>query len=148
MQNDTKTKDRVRSNTNWRQNIKIDYLTRDNIKKYSNQSKNKISKRIQHLDTKWDMERTLEINMATLALSGLALSVFVNKRWAILPGVVLGFFVQHAIQGWCPPLPVFRAMKVRTRTEIDEEKYALKAIRGDFKNIKTPDEALIAVKKI
>lgn len=93
------------------------------------------------------MERTLEINMATLAISGLALSVFVNKRWAILSGVVLGFFVQHAIQGWCPPLPALRAMKVRTRTEIEEEKYALKALRGDFKDVKSAEEALIAAKK-
>jgi hypothetical protein len=42
------------------------------------------------------------------------------------------FFVQHAIQGWCPPIPIFRAYKVRTRPEIDREKYALKALRGDF----------------
>lgn len=147
MENLAGTKDRVRKNTSWGQNLKIDNLTRENIKKYSQGSNEEISDRIKVLRKKWDMERTLEVNMATLALSGLALSVFVNKRWAILSGVVLGFFVQHAIQGWCPPLPAFRAMKVRTRTEIEEEKYALKALRGDFNNITTAEEALIAVKK-
>lgn len=94
------------------------------------------------------MERMLEVNMATLALTGLALSVFVDKRWALLSGVVLGFFVQHAIQGWCPPLPAFRAMKVRTRTEIEEEKYALKALRGDFNQVMSAEEALLAVRKV
>jgi len=45
---------------------------------------------------------------------------------------VLSFLFQHAVQGWCPPVPVFRRMGVRTRKEIDREKYALKALRGDF----------------
>lgn len=39
---------------------------------------------------------------------------------------------QHATQGWCPPLPLFRRMEKRTRNEIDVEKFAMKALRGDF----------------
>ena len=46
--------------------------------------------------------------------------------------MVGGFLLQHAVQGWCPPVPVFRRLGVRTQTEIDEERYALKALRGDF----------------
>lgn len=144
----TGTKERVRKNTSWGTNVKIDNLTRNNIKDYSIRSSDEISDRIKSLRNKWDMERTLEVNMATLALTGLALSVFVDKRWALLSGVVLGFFVQHAIQGWCPPLPAFRAMKVRTRTEIEEEKYALKALRGDFNQVMSAEEALLAVRKV
>jgi hypothetical protein len=45
---------------------------------------------------------------------------------------VLPFLFQHAVQGWCPPVPLFRRLGVRTRKEIDAEKYALKAVRGDF----------------
>lgn len=41
----------------------------------------------------------------------------------------------HALQGWCPPLPVFRCYGFRTAAEIDYERYALKAIRGDFEGI-------------
>ncbi len=145
---ETGTKDRVRKNTSWGRNIKIDNLTRENIRKYSKGSDREIADRIKTLKQKWDMERTLEFNMSTLAITGLALSVFVDKRWALLSGVVLGFFAQHAIQGWCPPLPLFRAMKVRTRTEIEEEKYALKALRGDFKNVNSPEEALLAAKRV
>lgn len=33
--------------------------------------------------------------------------------------------LQHGLQGWCPPLPVLRRLGVRTRGEIDREKYAL-----------------------
>lgn len=144
---ETAVESRVRKNTPTKQNIKIDNLIRENIAKYQG-SDEQIAQRIRALDKKWDIERTLEINMSTLALTGLALSVFVDKRWAILPGVVLGFFVQHALQGWCPPLPAFRAAKVRTRKEIDQEKYALKALRGDFNNITNAEEAFLAVKKV
>ena len=39
----------------------------------------------------------------------------------------------HAVQGWYPLLPLFRRMGIRTETEIATERYALKAIRGDFR---------------
>lgn len=77
-------------------------------------------------------ERTLEANASAIALIGLALGAFVNKKFLILPGIVAGFLLQHALQGWCPPLPVFRRMGVRTSYEIEQERYALKAFRGDF----------------
>jgi hypothetical protein len=32
-------------------------------------------------------------------------------------------------------MPVFRRMGFRTQTEIDQEKYALKALRGDFSQL-------------
>ena len=48
---------------------------------------------------------------------------------------VLGFLFQHAIQGWCPPVPVLRRFGVRTAAEIEEERYALKLLRGDFSGL-------------
>lgn len=42
------------------------------------------------------------------------------------------FLAQHGLQGWCPPIPVFRRLEVRTDREIARERYALKALRGDF----------------
>ena len=50
--------------------------------------------------------------------------------------VVGGFLLQHAVQGWCPPLPIFRRGGVRTQAEIEQERYALKAIRGDFEQMR------------
>ena len=38
------------------------------------------------------------------------------------------------MQGWYPLLPLFRRMGIRTRQEIDREKFALKTLRGDFGN--------------
>lgn len=91
------------------------------------------------------MERTLEANASTLALIGVVLGVTVSSWWLLLPGVVAAFLLQHAIQGWCPPVPLFRRLGFRTQTEIDYERYALKALRGDFRELPTvsqrPDRA-------
>ncbi|MFS2013502.1 DUF2892 domain-containing protein [Azospirillum sp. CT11-132] len=94
-----------------------------------------IAHRLDELDHEWDIERTLEANAATLALTGTLLGAFVDRRFLILPAVVTGFLLQHALQGWCPPVPVFRRLGIRTTAEIDRERAALKALRGDFGRI-------------
>ena len=39
---------------------------------------------------------------------------------------------QHAVQGWCPPIPLLRRLGIRTSREIEIERVALKILRGDF----------------
>lgn len=143
----TETAKRVRRNTPRSINEKIDLVTLENIRKYAHAPNQEVRTRLKQLDREWDIERTLEVNMAALALTGIALSIWVSRKWLILPSVVLGFFIQHAIQGWCPPLPLIRAFKVRTRTEIDQEKFALKAMRGDLNRVKTAEKAFKAAQK-
>jgi hypothetical protein len=94
-----------------------------------------ITERIEEIEREWDIERTLETNAATLALSGVALAAMFSKKWLALPGTVLGFLLQHGVQGWCPPVPLFRRLGVRTRSEIERERFALKFLRGDFNEI-------------
>jgi hypothetical protein len=94
-----------------------------------------IPARLRDLDREWDIERTLETNASTLALTGVVLGATVDKRWLALPALVLGFLFQHAVQGWCPPVPVLRRLGFRTASEIEQERYALKALRGDFGRI-------------
>jgi hypothetical protein len=99
-----------------------------------------IRHRLAELDREWDIERMLELNAATVSLLGLALGATVSRRWYALPAVVAAFLAQHAVQGWCPPLPIFRRLGVRTQSEIDQERYALKALRGDFRVAEGPEE--------
>jgi hypothetical protein len=108
--------------------------TQRNLARFQNADPAAISRRLEELDAEWDIERTLEANAATASLIGLTLGATVDRRWLIFPAVVAGFLLQHALQGWCPPLPVFRRMGIRTSYEIDYERYALKAMRGDFAN--------------
>lgn len=138
--------DRSRRRTSAAGNERIDKQILENLKSYRKNNEG-IAARIRQLDREWDIERTLEMNAAALALTGTVLGAFVNRRWLILPAVVASFLVQHAVQGWCPPLPLFRRLGVRTRPEIDREKYALKALRGDFDDAGTANKAWKAVNK-
>jgi hypothetical protein len=131
--------DRVRAHTSPEALQEIDRRIEENIRYYASQDKETISRRIEELEREWSMERWLEMNASAIALSGLVLGLTVNKKWFMLTGAVLGFFLQHAIQGWCPPVPAFRRFGVRTRGEIDREKYALKFLRGDFEGINFGD---------
>lgn len=130
--------DRVRNQTPRISLRRLDAETRERIFRLADGSKMGISTRIEELEREWDIERYLEMNASTLALSGVALGAAFSKRWLILPGAVLAFLLQHALQGWCPPIPVFRRFGVRTRQEIEREKYALKCLRGDFGEASSP----------
>jgi len=89
-----------------------------------------IDERIGALDREWDTERTLQTNFAIVSLVGLALALR-DKRWLALTAGAAGFMVQHALQGWCPPLALFRRLGFRDAGEIERERMALKALRGD-----------------
>jgi hypothetical protein len=83
--------DRVRSSTAVHVNEEIDHQTDINIHSYKDKSKAEILERIQMLDKEWDIERVLEVNASTLALTGLILGLANNRKWLLLPGIVLPF---------------------------------------------------------
>lgn len=123
---------RVAQSTAQDVNWHIDSETRARVNAYASKGPEAIDRRLRELDHEWDIERTLEANAAIISLIGLGLGTFLHRRWYILPTLVGTFLLQHALQGWCPPVPLFRRFGVRTATEIGYERYALKALRGDF----------------
>lgn len=127
--------DRVRAQTRPEVNRQIDDELERRLRFYERQDKRAISDRLEDLDREWDIERVLETNAASVSLLGLALGALAHRRWFFLPMVVSGFLLQHAIQGWCPPLPFFRRLGFRTCTEIEQERHALKALRGDLDDV-------------
>jgi hypothetical protein len=135
------TSKRVPEHTAVPVNEKIRHQTEANVSQYGAASPEAIDRRLAELEREWDIERTLEANAATLATVGAGLALLVDRRFALVPLVVGGFLLQHAVQGWCPPVPIFRRMGLRTQTEIDHERYALKALRGDFRRVQD-DESL------
>ena len=100
-----------------------------------------IDARLAELEREWDIERTLEANAATISLASITFGLLTGRRTSLLAGAVAGFLLQHAVQGWCPPVSVFRRLGVRTAAEIDQERYALKALRGDFDDLPPDEEA-------
>jgi hypothetical protein len=129
---------RVPRSTSDRVNQEIRKQTAENLAYFATATPEAIDRRIEELNHEWDIERALETNAAALALIGLGLSVLVSRKWLILPTIVASFLFQHGLQGWCPPVPVLRRLGFRTPHEIDREKYALKVLRGDFKQV--PEE--------
>jgi hypothetical protein len=94
-----------------------------------------IDHRLAQIDREWPVDRMLQANAATLSLAGLLLGAFVDRRMLWVPVAAAGFLLQHALRGWCPPLPLLRAMGGRTAEEISLERFALKALRGDFRAV-------------
>jgi hypothetical protein len=133
------TSARVKVNTSEEVNEHIRSETHHRVCFYA-QNPELIDKRLKELDEEWDVERMLETGASTLTLTGLVMGVAVNRKWLLLSLAVQGFFMQHALQGWCPPLPVLRKLGFRTADEISVERFALKALRGDFKDVGTGSE--------
>ncbi len=94
-----------------------------------------IERRLRELDQEWDIERALQTNFAVVNLLSTILGSLVARPWFLLTGVAAGFMAQHAVKGWCPPLAVLRRLGIRTAREINLERYALKALRGDFEEV-------------
>jgi hypothetical protein len=88
-----------------------------------------INQRLHQLDREWDIERAIEMNASALAFLGTSLGATVNKRWLALPALVTAFLFQHAVQGWCPPVPILRRLGFRTVYEIEEERRQLLAAK-------------------
>lgn len=127
--------DRVRANTPREINEAINTKIAATVKFYADKTGYEISKRIEELDHEWDIERYIEANAAIFSFIGVILSLKESRKWFILPVLVSIFLFQHAVQGWCPPVSVFRRYFIRTRKEIEAEKYALKALRRDFDRV-------------
>lgn len=129
----TRSATRVQEHTDESVNELIRRQTQANIAYYAAHPE-EIDRRLRELDEEWDIERWLEINSSALSLVGLVLGITRSRAWLLLPLAVQGFFLQHGLKGYCPPLPFFRRGGVRTEAEIHAERNALKALRGDFRD--------------
>lgn len=134
------TIDRVPQHTSETINQRIWQETVDRVRHFA-QHPEQIDDRLDELDREWDTERFLETNASALSFTGIVLGATVDRRFLIVPAVVTAFLFQHAVQGWCPPLPIIRRLGFRTQYEIEAERYALKALRGDFATLDMEDVA-------
>ncbi len=84
-----------------------------------------IISRLRELDREWDIERAIEANASSLALAGTILGLTVHRGFFALPVAITAFLLQHALQGWCPPVPILRRLGFRTCREIEDERRVL-----------------------
>lgn len=119
---------RVTENTSEHVNQEIQQQTEMSIAYYA-QHPELIDARLAQLDHEWDVERALETGSSLLTLTGLLMTLAGRRKGMLLSMAVQGFFLQHAIEGWCPPLPLLRRLGFRTADEINQERNALMGMR-------------------
>lgn len=89
------------------------------------------AQRLDQLDREWDLDRLIEAEAAVSGLLGLLLGGLSHRRWWLLPAWVSTLLVSHALSG-VHPLKLMHRFGWRSGRNIELERYALKALRGDF----------------
>jgi hypothetical protein len=129
-------------------NDRIQARTLHDVSRYIGADPVFIDERLRELEREWDVERTLEANAASVTLLGLGLGLTVNRKFLWLPVIAATFLLEHALQGWCPPVSVLRRLGIRTAAEIHEEIIALRILRGDFlERVHYPERALASARR-
>ncbi|WMJ76771.1 MULTISPECIES: YgaP-like transmembrane domain [unclassified Sedimentibacter] len=127
------TTKRIALNTNSATNANIKNNTLRRINIYKNSSDKILSDNIDKLNSEWDIDRIIEVRAASIVLASTIIGLTTNKKyWFMLSGTAGLFLMQHALQGWCPSVPIIRKLGIRTSEEINNEKIVYKMLRDDF----------------
>jgi len=100
-----------------------------------------IPARLAELEREWDLERAMVAGAAGFTLAGLALMALVDRRFVAVPAMVGGFLLQHAIQGWSPPVTLLRRLGFRKSGEICDERCGLKTLQREYRSFDDPAPA-------
>lgn len=94
------------------------------------------TERLLELEHEWDTDRVIETEAAVMGLVGLALGAW-RREMLVLPALVAANMLVHAGSGQYPLMPLLRRLGFRSAREIQRERHAHKALRGDY----APDDA-------
>lgn len=129
------TGDAVRSHTPDGVNRRIDEKVEACVRHMADEERPEQSRYLEKLEREWDLNRAVMVGASAVTLAGLALSRADGRGWRVLSALAAGLLLQHGVFGWGPLAELVRALGVRTRREIDMEKFAIKALRGDFERV-------------
>ena len=94
-----------------------------------------ITQRLAELDEEWSAGRVAKIVVASGILIGLAAAVLVSWWWLAVP-VALGLVLLHYLLSRDGLLTgALKKLGLRSSVEIEHERFALKALRGDFHHL-------------
>jgi hypothetical protein len=99
-----------------------------------------ISERLVQLDREWSAGRMTKATLGVLVVAGLALAALAGPWWLILPALGGFFLLQYLFSRTSWLGVTFRELGFRSGAEIDQEKFALRTLRGDFKHLPTVHE--------
>ncbi len=99
-----------------------------------------IDERLREIDAEWDLDRAFFLGAGLIVTTFGVVAVARTRRPS--PLLAAGpFLLLRALSGWAPPLSILRLFGVRSRQEIEHERTALRALRGDFNDTWSADEA-------
>jgi len=101
---------------------------------------NAIADRLGQLDREWSAGRMTKATIGLLILVGLGLTGLAGPWWLALPAIGGLFLLQYLFSRTSWLGATFQGMGFRSGAEIDQEKFALRALRGDFKHLPTVHE--------
>ena len=96
-----------------------------------------IEDRLAELDREWTAGRVTKAVIGVLIVVGFGLTALLNPWWLILPLIGGLFLMQYFFTRTSWLGKVFHEMGFRTGGEVDQEKMALKVLRGDFRHLPT-----------
>lgn len=96
-----------------------------------------IEDRLAELDREWTAGRVTKAVIGGLLVIGFGLTALLNPWWLILPAIGGVFLLQYFFTRTSWLGKVFHEMGFRTGFEVDQEKMALKVLRGDFRHLPT-----------
>ena len=96
-----------------------------------------IRERLVALDSEWSAGRASNSAMAVVILLGTILTLTQGWVWLLLSATVGLCLLQSLFtqESWL--VLVFQELGFRTKLEIEQEKFALRTLRGDFRNLPT-----------
>lgn len=112
----------------------------DRIRQIAEQGPEAVNRRMGELNTEWTIGRWVKAICGVILLAGLVLTLTHNPWWLLLVGVggailVQYLFFRRSVLGW-----LLAAAGVRSGAVIEDERIALRVLRGDFKCLPTMGE--------
>ena len=96
-----------------------------------------IDERLTQLDRAWTAGRAAKAAIGVAVVAGLALGLTVNLWFLLLPIVGGAVLVEYVFSRQSLLGAMFRSMGLPSGADVEQEKLALKALRGDFKHLPT-----------
>jgi hypothetical protein len=109
----------------------------DRIARIAEEGPEAVNHRLAELDAEWTVGRWVKVICGTLLLAGLVLALTVDPWWLLLVGVgglilTQYLFFRGSVLGW-----LLTSAGVRPGAVIEDERTALRVLRGDFKGLPT-----------
>ena len=96
-----------------------------------------IEARLAELDGEWSAGRVAKAFLSVCILAGTILTTTLGWWWILMPVIAGLFLFQYLFAHTSMLVQAVQGLGFRTRPEIEQEKFALRTLRGDFRALPT-----------